>query len=80
MLYFFMIGLENQPQVQQHKTMGFTLHLICFDSCKIPGLIIHVDAVKMQAEGREKERHVTVRTILTASQRSLNFFLRLVIM
>lgn len=55
MLYFKIIGLENQPQVQQNKTMGFMLHLIYFDSCKNPGLIIHVDAVKTQRVEKGKD-------------------------
>lgn len=35
--------------------MGFMLHLIYFDSCKNPGLIIHVDAVKMQRVEKGKD-------------------------
>lgn len=54
MLYFLIIGLEIQPQVQQDETMGFMLYLSYSDNCKIPGLIILVDAVKMQGEGKKK--------------------------
>lgn len=45
-IIFLIIGLENQPQVRQNKPMGFMLHLIYFDSCKIPGLIIHMMLVR----------------------------------
>ena len=38
----------------QCKTMEFMLHLIHFDSCNIPGLIIQDEAAEMQAEVREE--------------------------
>lgn len=41
MPYFLIIDLENQPQVQQDKTMGFMLHLI-YLNCKTPCLLTHV--------------------------------------
>lgn len=52
--------------------MGFMLHLIYFDSSKIPGLVICLDAVKTQARV-EKRDDVVVKATLTASQRSFNF-------
>ena len=42
MPYFLIIDLENQPQVQQDKTMGFMLHLIYLNNCKTPCLLTHV--------------------------------------
>lgn len=63
MLHFWIIGLENQCQVQQDKTTRFILYLIYFDSCKTPDLIKDADAVKMLPEGWEKKRHIIVKEI-----------------
>lgn len=38
----------------QYKTMEFMLHLIHFDSCNIPALIIQDEAAEMQATVREE--------------------------
>lgn len=42
--------------------MRFMLHLIYFDSCKIPGLIIRVNAVKTQVRV-ENQTHILSRQL-----------------